>query len=789
MMKKNLTEPQTAFLTPALKEKFEDGYGSCRVILVSAPCGCGKTAACLSLLKGKKICRWNGAESIFSEKEIPQGTEAVFMDDLQYLTNQEEREELCRIIAEHSSLHFILAGRCRVPGYLMPFKTTGSMLVITINDLLMDRETSLGMLKVRGIVPSPLDMGKIQRDMKGYPLAMEMLCHYLNDSQTYSEEAYSAAKRDVLVYLDEAVFKRFEQPVRELLLDVSLFDTFTLELAKIVSGNSRTGEILGMLERDTSMLIYESTNHYRFQHIFREMLLWENERRRTDEERRVIYGRAALYHELEGDFEKSLEYYSKAGEQSKVSSLLIKNAEQHPGIGHYREMQDYYFALPEEEVRRSPSFMCALSLLTSMRLDYETSEKWYGELKKYSAGLSKSDPEYLEAMSKIAYLDISFPQRWGSGLIDVIRNVFRVMSSKNLKIPSVSVTSTLPSIMNGGKDFCEWSKKDTLLYATMRRPVETVLGRDGVGLADCSICESRFEKGCNVTEEMLNLMSRLGEIQAKGTPDIEFAVIGLLARIQVSQNKAPQAIASVESLRSKFEKAGEERFLGNIDALLARIHLRTGDIESVHEWLASAPGNEAYLWPMWRYQYLTRAMAQIEEGNTEDTMLLLSKLTPYCDTSGRVMDRLHVHILMAICRYRQNDPLWKDEMTEALNTSLEYSFVWPISQYGAAILPLLKECGWEKNKVFIKKLTGETRIQAVYYPRFLKIVSVPVEQLYTTEMQVLRLICQNLANAEIGEIMDIRLATVKTHVRNIFQKLDVKNRSEAKEMAEKLHLL
>ena len=52
----------------------------------------------------------------------------------------------------------------------------------------------------------------------------------------------------------------------------------------------------------------------------------------------------------------------------------------------------------------------------------------------------------------------------------------------------VSLTNNQPSLMNGGKDFCDWSKKDELLYATMRRPVETVLGRDGVGLADCAIC-------------------------------------------------------------------------------------------------------------------------------------------------------------------------------------------------------------------------------------------------------------------------------------------------------------
>ena len=41
-------------------------------------------------------------------------------------------------------------------------------------------------------------------------------------------------------------------------------------------------------------------------------------------------------------------------------------------------------------------------------------------------------------------------------------------------LPPFSVTSTLPSIMNGGKDFSDWSKRDDLLYKTLRIPVESV---------------------------------------------------------------------------------------------------------------------------------------------------------------------------------------------------------------------------------------------------------------------------------------------------------------------------
>ena len=54
---------------------------------------------------------------------------------------------------------------------------------------------------------------------------------------------------------------------------------------------------------------------------------------------------------------------------------------------------------------------------------------------------------------------------------------------------------------------------------------------------------------------------------------------------------------------------------------------------------------------------------------------------------------------------------------------------------------------------------------------------------------VLKLLCADRSNAEIGAILDIKLATVKSHVSHILQKLGVKRRSEAKTVAEELWLL
>ena len=84
---------------------------------------------------------------------------------------------------------------------------------------------------------------------------------------------------------------------------------------------------------------------------------------------------------------------------------------------------------------------------------------------------------------------------------------------------------------------------------------------------------------------------------------------------------------------------------------------------------------------------------------------------------------------------------------------------------------------------------ADVRAQAAYYPDFLRPRLAPGNELTPTELQILHLICADKSNAEIAQIMDIKLPTVKTHVSHILDKLGVSRRSEARTAAKKLWLI
>ena len=790
--------PETIIIKPSIAAQFQRFLQQERVLFFSAPCGFGKTALAEALLDSMpgnsmdryRIRRLNAGAADFAIPSAAEDWDILLIDDLQLLQEERDLQTLCELIRTGAERRFVLLSRGAPPGSLMAFQYAGLMTVLEAEDLLFDQNDIRVLLQNCGITTTDNELAAIRQESIGYPLGVNIIARYMSGGRPFSKEIVAKGYREVFSYFEAAVYRRFDLPMRRFLLELAPFEQFDLEMARMVSGDPHAGDLLDWLLHNTTMLRCEDLHTFSFWPQFRAFLLWQMGREYNDEKRKAIFGRGGLYYELKEDYAHALACYTKGGDHSKVSDLLVRNAELHPGMGHYSEMENYYRSLPESEIAASPSLMQGMSMLCALAMDYEGSERWYRELREFWKRCEKQDAAGKQARGRLAWLDISLPQRGVDGLAATIPAVFTLLTNKELTLPSFSVTSALPSLMNGGKDFSEWSKKDDLLYKTMRIPVEAILGRDGVGLADCAIAESRFEKGENISDRMLSLIPKVNEIRQRGTPDMEFAVGGLLARSQLASGQSADARHTMVSLRAQFAERGLTRFLPNMDAMLCRMDLLNGELDSADAWYhEKAPRDPMHINVMKRYQYLTQAMVELADGRPDAARLTLAPLEAYVKNCARYIDSVHLHVLTAIALYRQKDDAWRGRLTQALETAAAYRFIRTISVYGTAVLPLLEELERVGSAKWHKQLMSEVRTQAAYYPNFLQPRLALSDTLTPMELQILHLVCADKSNAEIAEIMNIKLSTVKTHVSHILTKLDVKRRSEAKTAARKLRLV
>lgn len=459
-------------------------------------------------------------------------------------------------------------------------------------------------------------------------------------------------------------------------------------------------------------------------------------------------------------------------------------------MAHYREMEKYYRKLPESDILASPALIQGMSMLCAMSGDYEGSERWYKTLERFAQNCGPQDAVLTRARSCLVWLDISLPQRGVETLAEAFPKISRMVRRKELVLRSFSATSGLPSIVNGGKDFSDWCTKDDQMFKTMSGPLQTVLGKYGVGLAESAVAESKYEKGEDISVRLLDLVQRMGEIRNNGTPEMEFAITALLARSQTTSGRAGDAKRTLLALRQRFEETGQNRYLDNLDALLCRLDLRLGNLDAADTWyLKKAPKDPLHFDALKRYQYLTQAAVELVAGQTKNVFFTLAPMDGYCKACGRHLDKISTDLLRAMALYREQDERWHEYLKTALTEAENYRFVRPASVFGGAILPLLEQTKWTGDAKWFKAVLTDTRVQASFYPDYLRPRMSPAENLTATEMRVLHLICADKSNAEIGEIMDIKLPTVKTHVSRVLEKLGVSRRSEAKTAAKKLWLI
>nr|WP_187661164.1 LuxR C-terminal-related transcriptional regulator [Flavobacterium buctense] len=99
---------------------------------------------------------------------------------------------------------------------------------------------------------------------------------------------------------------------------------------------------------------------------------------------------------------------------------------------------------------------------------------------------------------------------------------------------------------------------------------------------------------------------------------------------------------------------------------------------------------------------------------------------------------------------------------------------------------------WLANKVTkpkVETIVVEKEIRVPIENFMLNETELQLRNISKRELEVLTLMAQGMSNLEIAQQLFVSLNTVKTHSAKLFEKLEVKRRTQAIETAKKLQLL
>ena len=781
--------------------------------------GIGKTELIVRYLKQKKYQMFDAGRVSAEELEGIAESEKrkiVVIDNLHDLAMEEECDDIKEAIIsliEREDIWLILSGRCAVPPWLAAVRYREVFYVIEESELLFDEAQENQYIEYTKILLTP-EQRKVSRNYcLGVPLGWYItwdiykqiqLREGLKEGEYFSDKLFSElidrGLSQMWDYLDWHVYDNWDIRIQEFLMEVSIVDCFTAHLAEMITGINNVESILSRVKWFGNFMVERTEKDevvYEFRREMRISMRRRLKRKYNKEQIHALYENAGLYYQLNKEPIRALEMYQKAGEKERIASLLIENARTAPNNGYYYQLKKYYLKLSDEKIRTSPELMMGMSMLQSLLLDIEESERWYQELEQYAK--EHSGRERRQARSKLLYLEIGLPHRGSENMVEILKKAHLLILDKQVSLQEFSVTSNQASQMNGGKDFCEWSKRDRELAKGIGKLVEFILGKYGKGMVNLALSESFFEKGED-NYEVASLANK-GRMQAETGGKLEqcFVADGMLAWLHIITGKVSEAEELLKRFYKKAEKEEAERLLPNIETFIIRCALYSQKKAEIEKWMKKAPDEEQEFSIYDRFHYLTKVRVYLQNGRNEQAYNLLLKCEYYATVMKRTYIKIEVKLLMAIVQYRVGDERWDETLCEGLKMAEEYHFVRIITREGAAIRPLLTQSRWEpsrveskegekKNRQFWKQVLEETEKMTRYYPGYLK-AGIESVTLSDAMLEILKLQADGLSKEKIAERLNMSVSNVKYHTQQIYKRLGVSNKAEAVMEAGKRGLL
>ncbi|CDG22794.1 HTH-type transcriptional regulator malT [Xenorhabdus poinarii G6] len=243
----------------------------------------------------------------------------------------------------------------------------------------------------------------------------------------------------------------------------------------------------------------------------------------------------------------------------------------------------------------------------------------------------------------------------------------------------------------------------------------------------------------------------------------------------------------------------------NTDKLRVIIWQNLEDSHSLTQWLAQAERPDSFCNHFNQNQWRNIARAKILLGQYEEAGSILGKLNAHARKLQLVSD-LNRNLLLCNLLYWQlgRKAEAQDVLMEALNLANRTGFISHFVIEGELMalqlrqliqLNILPEMEQHRAQRILREINRQHRHKFAHFDETF------VEQLLThpdvpelirnspltqREWQVLGLIYSGYSNEQIAAELDVAATTIKTHIRNLYQKMGITHRQEAIQQAQKL---
>jgi LuxR family transcriptional regulator, maltose regulon positive regulatory protein len=649
--------------------------------------------------------------------------------------------------------------------------------------------------------------------------------------------------RYIMDYLMEEVLKIQTDEIKEFLLQTSIMEQMSAPLCNAVLNRTDSQVILETLEKNNMFIIplNDERNWYRYHHLFAD-LLKQRLLLQSDSQLEILHKKTCSWFEQNGMYEFALKNALIIKNYEKSIQILGDIVENMWANGLHTSILNFCDLIPDHLVKKNPTLCLYFSwiLITTGQVqkagpflasaenitkeiinDPHSSEDEVNSNNKlfckicvafaYMNTFTMSSEKvlyYAQSATKFLSEDDSLWLGWNWYSVGMAE-----MSKGNIKEGSIALQNSL-----------KYSKRSNNLYLISEIAYEIAYHEQRHG---------HYKESYKHCTDLLKYMKESGYSEIAKA---EWTYTGLITMMSVIQCIWTDFDSAYENVLTAYNLSRNEKNIGQrIKVLLAYSYVlyarddKTGAIsrlteleEVMKQFKVSHHVTDTYTGWMIRI-FIDSDQIDKASDFVRQSGLVLNKKIGYKEEFSYIN---YVRLLLAQNKFNEADSMLSDLYSLALSSNrietlvylkIYYSLMFKMTgDRQKAIRSLIEamELAADEDLLIyflfdlnytIDLLEEAYRIQAAGKTRipreFIDKLKIAIEkkksrqkiqqklELSTRELDTLKLVAENLVNQEIADRLFVSINTVKTHLKNIYLKLDVDSRSNAIKKAIELRLI
>jgi LuxR family maltose regulon positive regulatory protein len=757
---------------------------------------------------------------------------SMVLDDYHLIENQEIHEAVTFLLENiPQNMHLVIAGRTDPPIQLAQLRARGELSEIRVADLRFTIGEAIKFLnQTMGLDLTVSDVTTLTDKTEGWIAGLQLAAISLqkhSDKHTFVT-AFAGDDRYIADYLLDEALQFQPNHIQTFLLQTSILDRLCAPLCDTVTGRNDSREILTELENANLFLVPldNQRNWYRYHRLFADLL-----RIRLKQEAREsvadLYQRASSWHERRQMLSEAVRLSLLGGNAERVAQLMEGHLLAVVSTSELTILNQLLTTLPEGTISANPWLALAMAWGMAYEWKFESIEPLLDEALSNLQVFDEKTRDRLKGRISVLRSYVAGARRDYTSSIRIAQNALKDIPDNDLSMRSFTLLiignayrreGNLERALEFHNDALSHSEEagDTFLsviiltrltdiyrimgqlnraYKTGNQALEMVeryqkragtpsfiSGYLKLRLSDVYYERNELEMALQCAEVGLDLARQWGAYDSTSLGYFNSA------KIYQALGNYRQAYNSLREFKETYPS--EQRWQYKIaSAIETEIHLHTGNLQGANDWMESCGlslDDQIQFMDFQFYDVLAQVL--IARGQLSDAQVLLERLLRIAEETGAAEDEIRTLGRLALILQKQgNEDAAIAMLGRALALAASDGYLRTFIDQGESMAQLVYQASLRGiNPIFCNQLLDGFTISAVSDHISQDDL---VEPLSNREVEVLAHIAEGDTNQEIAQNLHLSLYTVKSHARNIYSKLGVKNRTEAVAKARLLGIL